>query len=139
MTYIWPGLFLGNIYDARQLEWPNPQNICAVVILNGEKLPCPCSQLKYFDVPILDDVDISRNSFDMVMAAIGTGVRRGNTLVCCSAGISRGPSLIAAYLQQKGWFSFDEAIAHIRKLRPSIDPSPVLVASVKQHCSNEWK
>lgn len=47
-----------------------------------------------------------------------------NVLVHCLAGISRSPTVVAAYLTVATECTAAEAIAHIKSLRPIIDPNP---------------
>ena len=71
--------------------------------------------------------------FNAVMDAIVVNIRTGNVLVHCAVGFSRSPTLTAAYLHRTGHKNFDATIEEIRHLRPSIDPSIILLNSVKEH------
>lgn len=71
--------------------------------------------------------------FFAVMDAITKNIRTGNVLVHCAVGFSRSPALIAAYLHGTGHKNFDAAIEEISRLRPSVDPSKILLSSVKEH------
>jgi protein-tyrosine phosphatase len=66
------------------------------------------------------------------MTAMANAVQRGNLLMHCLAGMSRSPIMIAAWLHRCGYASIDKALAEISELR-DIDPSPVLLRSVKEH------
>lgn len=56
----------------------------------------------------------------------------GSVLVHCVAGVSRSPTIIAAYLIHHYWMSTDEALAHIRTVRPFIEPKRAFVAQLRE-------
>ena len=64
------------------------------------------------------------------MFAMAIGVRRGNLLVHCLAGMSRSPILIAAWLDRCGYAEIDKALSQIAELR-DLAPSDTLLSSVK--------
>jgi len=66
------------------------------------------------------------------MATIAVSVRRGAVLVHCASGTSRSPVVCAAWMQRCGYASIDAALAEVADLRPIIDPSPVLLSSVRK-------
>ena len=66
------------------------------------------------------------------MDAIAESFRIGNVLVHCAAGSSRSPALTAAYMHRVGYKHFDAALGEIERLRPSVDPSKILVRSIKE-------
>lgn len=60
--------------------------------------------------------------------ALGAGLR---VLVHCVAGVSRSPTLVAAYLIQEMGMTTDEALARIRRVRPFIEPKRGFVAQLR--------
>jgi protein-tyrosine phosphatase len=70
--------------------------------------------------------------FEKVMGEIAMGIRRGSLLVHCFGGMSRAPVICAAWLARCGYASIDAALAEIAELRPIVDPSPTLLASVRR-------
>jgi atypical dual specificity phosphatase len=50
--------------------------------------------------------------------------RRGRVLVHCQAGISRSPTVVAAYLVAERGLRLDEAFAQVRRARPMARPNP---------------
>ena len=64
------------------------------------------------------------------MFAMAIGIRRGNLLVHCLAGMSRSPILIAAWLHRCGYTGIDKALSEIAELR-DLAPSHTLLRSVK--------
>jgi atypical dual specificity phosphatase len=67
------------------------------------------------------------------MDAIAENIRWGTVLVHCGAGVSRTPILAAAWMYVVGYKNIDAALIEIRKLRPIVSPSPILLRSVKEH------
>jgi protein-tyrosine phosphatase len=89
--------------------------------------------INYLHLSIEDDEPVPVGQFDAVIDSIVENVRWGTVLLHCSQGISRAPSMAAAYMDAVGCMGIDAAINDIRKARPSIHPSTVLVESLKEH------
>lgn len=66
---------------------------------------------------------------------------RSVVLVHCLEGISRSVCVLAsyAYLSCESFASFDEALTHIKKLRPAIDPYPPYVHQAREVCQDKRK
>jgi protein-tyrosine phosphatase len=92
------------------------------------------AKITYINIAINDSRPISAQKFEDIMFAIAIGVRRGNLLVHCLAGLSRSPILVAAWMHRSGYAGIDKALAEIAELR-SIQPSNTLLRSVKEHLS----
>lgn len=133
MTKVSENLFLGSLDDADRLAVCNTHKITTIVVLCGDKPQAISNGIHYLHLPVSDARPIPRPTFESVMTAIGEGVQGGKALVCCGAGISRSPSLLAAYLHRTGFLGFDDAIAYLRKLRPVVSPSSRLLTSIKGH------
>jgi protein-tyrosine phosphatase len=67
------------------------------------------------------------------MDAISENIRWGTVLLQCGQGVSRAPSMAAAYMDAVGCMGIDAAIKEIRKVRPFIHPSSTLLNSLKEH------
>jgi len=130
VTRIWERLYLGSLKDAEQLARSNPQRIKTVVSLCREQAVHRTPKIAYINIPIPDSRPISAQTFEDIMFAMAIGVRRGNLLVHCLAGMSRSPILIAAWLHRCGYAGIDKALSEIAKLR-DIAPSRTLLTSVK--------
>lgn len=131
MTKIWERLYLGNLKDAEQLARSNPQRITTVISLCREKAVHRSPKITYIHIPIPDSRPISAQRFEDVMFAMAIGLRRGNLLVHCLAGMSRSPILIAAWMQRCGYAGIDKALSEIAELR-DIAPSNTMLKSVKE-------
>jgi protein-tyrosine phosphatase len=73
---------------------------------------------------------IAAQRFEDIMFAMAIGVRRGNLLVHCLAGMSRSPILIAAWLHRCGYAGIDKALSEIAQLL-DLAPSHTLLRSVR--------
>lgn len=135
MTRVWErALFLGSLKDAEQLSSVNPRKIAAVLSLCPEEIKRKSETIHYMRVPIADSQPISPRQFGEIMAAIEQALRRGNLLIHCGAGFSRSPIMAAAWMDRCGYASIDKSLAEIAELR-DIDPSPILLKSIKEHIS----
>ncbi len=130
MTRIWERLYLGSLKDAEKLARSNPQRISTVISLCREQLVQRTPKITYIQIPIRDSSPISEQKFNDIMFAIAIGVRRGNLLVHCLAGMNRSPILIAAWLDRCGYAGIDKALSQIGELRDLV-PSRALLASVR--------
>jgi protein-tyrosine phosphatase len=106
--------------------------IAAILSLCPEEIVRRIKTIHYMRVPVVDSQPISKQQFEEVMSAIEQGLQRGNLLIHCVAGFSRSPIVAAAWMNRYGYASIDESLAEIAKLR-DIDPSPVLLKSVKEN------
>lgn len=134
MTKIWERLFVGNLKDAEQLARSNPHRITTVISLCREHALRRAPKITYIHIPIPDARQISAQKFEDIMYAIAIGVRRGNLLVHCLAGMSRSPILVAAWLHRCGYAGIDKALSEIAELR-GLAPSEILLRSVKEQLS----
>ena len=133
ITRVWErALFVGSLKGAEQLASENPMKIAAVLSLCPEEIELKNPDIHYMQLPIADAQPISKRQFEQIMAAIERGLQRGNLLVHCAAGFSRSPIVAAAWLDRCGYASIDKSLAEIAELR-DIDPSPVLLKSVKEN------
>ena len=131
MTRIWERIYLGDLKDARQLARSNPQRISTVISLCREQPVNKAPKITYIHIPIPDSRPISAQKFEDILFAIAIGLRRGNLLVHCLAGMNRSPILIAAWLHRCGYAGIDKALAEIADLR-DIAPSQVLLRNIKE-------
>jgi atypical dual specificity phosphatase len=136
MTAVWQrALYVGSLKDAEQLGSTNPMKIASVLSLCSEEIERKNPTVHYTRVPITDAQPISAQEFDEIMSAIDQGLRRGNLVMHCAAGYSRSPIMAAAWMHRYGYLDFETALQEIARLRPTIDPSPVLIKSIKEELS----
>lgn len=58
--------------------------------------------------------------------------KNGNILVHCSAGISRSPTLVLAYMMKKNHWTLEEAFDKMRKLRQIVDPNVSFIIQLRE-------
>lgn len=133
MTQVWQRLNIGSLRDAEQLVPDNPMGITTVVSLCPEEVLHRADNICYVSIPIADACPISARQFEAVMAAIAAHIRKGTVLLNCAAGMSRSPILAAAWMHRCGYLNFEAALQEIADLRSTIDPSLVLLRSVKEN------
>lgn len=131
VTRIWERIYLGNVKDAELLARSNPQRIATVISLAREQTVSRVPTITYIHLAIPDSRPISAQKFEDIMFAMAIGVRRGNLLVHCLAGMSRSPILIAAWMQRCGYAGIDKALSEIAEQR-ELAPSRTLLKSVKE-------
>ena len=133
MTQIWERLFIGGIADAEELADGNLHGITTVVSLSEIPVETRCRGVNYMHIAIEDDEPVPVGQFDAIIDSLIENIRWGTVLLHCSQGVSRAPSMAAAYMDSCGYKSIDAALKEIRKVRPFIHPSTVLVDSLKEN------
>lgn len=133
MTQVWERLFIGSLADAERLAGGNPHGITTVISLSEIPVQTKRGDINYFHLPIEDDEPVPIRQFYSVMDAIRKGIRWGTVLVQCGAGVSRAPSLTAAWMASVGYKNIDAALDDIRKVRSFIAPSDILLESLRRH------
>lgn len=126
MREILPYLLVGNATNARDLRQIHLHRIAAVVDLAGNEPPALLSRdLIYCRFPLVDG---GGNQEVLTATAIRCVVHlvQGNirTLVACSAGVSRAPSITAAALAYLTHKSLDECLLEVVREGPN-DVSPL--------------
>ncbi len=132
ITQIWERLFIGSFEDAEALADANPLGINAVITLCEKPLRHRNPAVNYVHVAIADGSPITVSQYREVTDALFEGIC-GTVLLHCGAGASRTPVICAAWMHLVGYKNLDEALAEIATLRPSIDPSPILLLSIREH------
>ena len=124
-----------SLKDAERLASDNPMGIATVVSVCPEEISCKARGIAYVNIPIVDAQPILTERFEEIMATIAEHIRFGTVLLMCAAGMSRSPIMAAAWLHRCGYVNFEGALQEIARVRPIIDPSPVLLKSVKEALS----
>lgn len=133
MTQVWERFYIGGLADSEALADDNPHGITTVITICELPVESKRRSVNYLHIPIADDEPVPVRQFDRILDAISENIRWGVVLLHCSQGVSRAPSLAAAYLAAVGYRNITAALNEIRKVRPFIHPSTVLVASLKEH------
>lgn len=123
-------LHIGSLQDAESLAGNNPHQIQTVITLCEERVERRTPGIRYRHLPILDSRPVQPRRLQHILCALEEAVHNGAVLLHCAAGVSRTPTIAAAYLHHIGFQEFTRAIAYLADIRPEIGPSPVLVDSV---------
>ena len=132
-TQVWERLYIGGIADAEELAAGNPYRITTVVSLSETRVESKRREINYLHLPIEDDLPVPIRQFYVIMDAIRKNIRWGTVLVNCGVGISRAPAMTAAWMHVVGYKNFDASIEEIRAVRSIINPSKVLLQSIRRH------
>ncbi len=133
VTHVWERLYLGARNDAERLYRSNPYGITTVVSLCEEPVLRRNQSINYVHIPIADATPVAVGKFDAIMDPIAENIRWGTVLVHCASGVSRSPIMTAAWFHVVGYRNIDAALLEIKRLRPIVSPSPILLKSVKGH------
>jgi Predicted protein-tyrosine phosphatase len=133
MRAILPHLFLGNALDARNLRQLHELRIAAVIDLALEEQPAQLSrEIAYCRFPLADGVGnpswLLRAAIETTLSLVDQSI---NTLVACSGGMSRSPSIVAAVLSIAHHRDPDECLLELVRNHPR-EVSPPLWADVKE-------
>jgi hypothetical protein len=138
VTQIWERLHLGSIWDAQDLAKNNPLRITMVITLSEASVFRRNRNVNYFHVPIdespiADEPLITVSRFNSIMDALAGNIRCGTVLLNCLYGNYYSPIFAGAWLYMVGFKkTIDDALEEIVKLRPTVDPSPVLLKRIKE-------
>jgi protein-tyrosine phosphatase len=136
LTKVSERLFLGSSDDAEALAAANPHHIKAVLNLSEAPIRRRANAVRYLHFPIRDARPIPVAWLNSILTAIEENFREGAILVHCAAGLSRSPTVVAAFLHRVGFLDFPRALRFIENIRPAIAPSPVLVRSIAAELTN---
>ena len=120
-------LWLGNAVDGRDVRQLFQAGVRAVVDLAAEELPASLPrEVIYCRFPLIDSAG---NSSDVIRLAVSTLVKLLRqhvcTLVCCSGGVSRSPTIAAFAIARFTGCTPEESLHEILAGQPS-DVSPEL-------------
>jgi protein-tyrosine phosphatase len=132
-SQVWERLWVGGIADAEELAEGNPHRITTVISLSEIPVESKRRGVNYLHLPIEDDEQVPIRQFYGIMDAIRKNIRWGTVLLNCGVGVSRAPSLAAAYMAAVGYKGIDAAIQEISQLRPIINPSKILLNSIRRY------
>ena len=126
-------VFVGNAMEARDVRLLYENQIAAVVDLAANETPaCLGRDHIYVRVPILDGEGNADHALELAIVTLVHLIQsRVKTLVACSAGMSRSPSIAAAAIALATQRSLDECIALVNSRGPC-DLSPILWNHVRK-------
>jgi protein-tyrosine phosphatase len=128
MSQILSNLWLGNLNLLHDLEFLQENKITHVISLFEEDVetkPLRILHITQLSIKIYDRdeapiYDYFKRCIDFIDRAIESG---GNVYVHCFMGISRSPTIVAAYLIQKHNMTASKALQFIQNIRSIVDPN----------------
>lgn len=133
MTRLWERLFIGGFADAEQLAVDNPVRITTVITLCNLVVPEKRWDINYLHFPFEDSLPVPVRKFDSIIDALAENIRWGRVLLHCNQGVSRAPSMAAAWMHVVGFRNIDAALDEIRRVCPDIWPSEIVLESLRRH------
>jgi protein-tyrosine phosphatase len=128
MSLILPNLWLGNLDILHDSEFLTENNITHVItLLEMEVTTYPMVKRKikqmYIKIYDADDAPIG-TVFEATSAFIDDALAAGGAVyVHCLMGMSRSPTILAAYLIKKHAMTAKEALDYLQSVRPIVDPN----------------
>lgn len=120
---IYTNLYLGSLNAANDEKWLRENNITHIVGLINYQNKIP--GIKYL---IFDNIGDSQNQnivsiFNPCFSFINQGIKEGNVLVHCFAGISRSTTIVIGYLMYKLGSTLEDTFNMIKRKRSIILPN----------------
>jgi predicted protein tyrosine phosphatase len=142
-------LFLGDRYSARNVEWMKTNKIGFVLHISDIPTSKAMEEtmkeagVEYIRLPSEDvEIDNIILQFPKAIDFINEGrdafkskKDRPNVLVFCDEGVSRSPTVVAAYLLHNGWL-LKGTLTHMLALRPSVCPNKGFFKQLLEEESN---
>jgi protein-tyrosine phosphatase len=131
LTKVEDYLWVGNAADGRDINLVCQAQFDVVVDLAIEEPPiCLPRELSYFRIPLEDGgEDDLRRVISAIRTIAFSITQEMNTLVCCSAGLSRSPAIAAAAIAIKFAKNLDQSLREVASAK-RCDVTPMLWRSV---------
>ncbi|XP_032666703.1 dual specificity protein phosphatase MPK-4-like [Odontomachus brunneus] len=132
-----PGLFLGNLTAATDIDWLKEVEITHILTVDSCPLPrkiqdrLPNLITKYIqvtDMPREDLLTYFEDSYEFIDRAIESN---GRVLVHCYFGMSRSATVVIAYIMKKHESSFTDVFHAVKAKRRFVAPNPGFVAQLR--------
>lgn len=136
-TLIIPGLYLGPCSSASSKPFLSSNGITSVLSVGATPSP-KVDGVTYHRLALTDSVastSITRvldAAVDIIDAALGADKGKGKILVHCSAGMSRSPTVVVAYLMKRRRMSLRAALGRVVRLRPKVHPNSGFLRRLKE-------
>lgn len=132
MNFITPMVAVGDLGAALDHRLLRAQRIEAVLSLAPLSLDGVIAH--HLLLEVADRVPLPGDVIAASMAFIDRHVAGGRrVLVHCEQGISRSPSLAVCYLHEARGMTLEEALAHVKSVRPIAEPHPELMGSIRDY------
>ena len=136
--FILPSLYLGPCSAASNKSFLDTNAITHVLSI-GSTPASKIEGINYHRLSLNDSAssllskvtDEACKIIDGALASKGKGGGKGKILVHCSAGISRSPSLVVAYLMKSRGMPLKAALGQVVRARPQVSPNPGFLSQLK--------
>lgn len=131
-----PGLFLGNLTAATDVDWLKEAGITHILTVDSCPLPrkiqerLPNLIIKYIqmtDMPREDLLTHFEDSYEFIDRALTSD---GRVLVHCYFGVSRSATVAIAYMMKKREYNFADAFHAVKAKRRFVSPNPGFMAQL---------
>lgn len=142
-----PSIYLGPRSSASSTSFLAANDISHILSV-GSSPPRQVPGIDYHRLSLTDSPSssiarVSRAANEIIELALATPTasnepnpvtqrRPGKILVHCSAGVSRSPTIIVAYLMQRHHMTLKEALGLVVRARPSVCPNPGFLSQLKE-------
>ncbi|KAI8387294.1 protein-tyrosine phosphatase-like protein [Blakeslea trispora] len=128
-----PHIWLGGYKALESQHFLEKNHITHILTLGHFKQSYPPDQfcqkiVRITDNPEADIIHYFPEAIQFIQDAID---KDESILVHCLAGVSRSPTIVAAYLMATQKLRWKEAIAVIKRTRPFVNPNPGFIAQLK--------
>ncbi|KAH0952570.1 hypothetical protein HN011_003617 [Eciton burchellii] len=132
-----PGLFLGNLTAATNIDWLKEARITHILTVDSCPLPrkiqehLPNLNTKYIqvtDMPREDLLTHLEESYEFIDRALESS---GRVLVHCYFGVSRSATVVIGYMMKKHELSFTDTFQIVKSKRRFVAPNPGFVAQLR--------
>ncbi|XP_052133667.1 dual specificity protein phosphatase MPK-4-like [Frankliniella occidentalis] len=138
-----PGLWLGNLTAATDIETLQSHGISHILTVDSCSLPCAITErrgmvtkfLKVTDTAQEDLLTILDSAVDFIAASLESGV----LLVHCYFGVSRSAAVVIAYIMKKYSISFECAFEKVKEKRRFVGPNPGFQSQLRLYYTMGWK
>lgn len=128
-------LYLGPCSSASSPSFLNSNSINNVLSIGITPSP-KVDGVTYHRLGLKDAIRSSvKTTIESAIKTIGDALKsnkgRGRILVHCSAGVSRSPTIVVAYLMKHRNMSLRTALGHVVRIRPQVSPNPGFIEQLK--------
>jgi protein-tyrosine phosphatase len=133
-----PGVWIGRKLNNSEAAEAMRRGVTAVLDLTAEFSEArPFLSATYLNVPILDLTAPTREQLQETTAFIHEHTSRGIVYVHCKIGYSRSAAVVGAYLLESAKVkTAEEAVALMRKVRPSLVVRPEAFSTIRTQAGN---
>ncbi|EPQ56967.1 phosphotyrosine protein phosphatases II, partial [Gloeophyllum trabeum ATCC 11539] len=135
-SLVLPSLYLGPCSAASSQPFLSSHSITHVLSVGSspsQKLDgVTYHRISLSDSPSSSITKVCDSACTIIDSALQSKNGAGKILIHCSAGISRSPMVVAAYLMKRRGMTLKAALKQIIQVRPQISPNPGFLAQLKE-------